>query len=399
MKISLSQTDYQSIANNVWQGLTDLIPDNEYLENANILFSKEFLTKPLRIDTPGTRFNLDQIQHQGYDNVKDLRKQIETIKDPKEKSRKNQQLDSMVLFGQLLFSQSASRTFLQKSLNQLLTKEEPDIRFNLAKLHGLMEQEGVKYDSSKLDALTRRKQFDEVWRDTKHSIKNSSLEREEKLVLLSNLYKAQGFYHQANDLNFKYADKPSRSFSNFVNTCVKYGSKISLAASLIAGGATALAMIPPLAPIMAPIAVVASAIALALSLPLAFKNVGTMLYNLIRFGVQPTPTELINTVLLGTSLLTLGATHIIAPLVNAGILSQTANVVTSGVGLGRSVLQTPYNIFRQVTEENSDVTKYKAALNELKKIKLQEKLPKESTKESTEESTEGSIEEPPELSL
>lgn len=157
------------------------------------------------------------------------------------------------------------------------------------------------------------------------------LSMEEKKGFLRNLHKARDFYLQANDFNFTYANKSTRNFSAFLNNYEYYGSKVSLAASLIAVAATALALIPPLAPIMGPIALAATCIGMAIGVPLALKTVGTMIYNLIRFGAAPTPTELATTALVGTSIALMGTGSLVSAAVQQGLISTTAATVTQSL--------------------------------------------------------------------
>lgn len=371
MKVILKTEDYEPIAAMVRKKLRQLMPDNE-LHKGDIIFGPEFMAQPLRISTPATRveFVKEQVEY-----VSLMRKQInESDSAYDEKKRKMQNLESIILFGQILFAQAASLHFLQKNLyedpahSSAQNTARTHIEEHLKILRGLVDKEGIQFSSSKFEALSRRKEFNEHLGLIKHAIKEAPLDDVEKHSLLSNLVKAKGFYYQANDFNFKHANKPSRSFSNFLNSYEYYGSKIALAASMIAIGATALALIPPLAPIMGPIAIAASAIALAIGMPLALKNVGTMLYNLIRFGAAPTPGELINASVLGTSLLLSGIPSVVGQAVSAGLIGQSANSVTQGVNSAMSAGKIALGIKGQVAGLNSQakVNLYKAELEKMK---------------------------------
>jgi hypothetical protein len=323
------------------------------------------MTEPLRICTPSTEVEFSQVQKEYVTN---LRKKIKASHlEPEEKTRKLQQLESIILFGRLLFSQSASLHFLQNMLNKEHLSNQV-IENNLQHLRELVHQEGIKFESSRFETLSRRKAFKQAWRETIQSINDSSLSKLEKKALINDVSKSRDFYYQCNDLNFTYANKPSRSFSNFVNSYQGIGSKVSLAASIIAIGASALAFIPVLAPIMGPIALVASTIALVIGLPLALKGVGTMLYNLIRFGVEPTPAELINTALLATSVLLSGVGNVVGQAVSAGVLTQTANLVTQGVTSANNLTKVSLGVVGQVGDFNNQsvVSHYKSELDKLK---------------------------------
>lgn len=378
MNVHLNNKEYESISTIVREKLQQLMPDNVFVKNEALVFGPEFLAQPLRIDTPKTKIEFDD-QKKFF--VKTLRDEIDQADlPPSEKRQKNQQLESIILFGQILFSQSACLHFLKNPLEKKETTDEdinddPErlsqliaIETNFKLLRQLAEQEGVNHDSSRLEALTRRKQFNDLVHNTKHLIKNSDLENDEKHQFYYNLSKAKDFYSQANDFNFRYANKPSRSFSNFINTLEKYGTKIALAASIIAIGATALSLIPPLAPIMAPIALVSSSISMAIGLPLALKNLGTMIYNLIRFGAAPTPAELINTALLGTSLLLSGVGGVVAQAVNAGQLAQVANITTKALTSANDLTKATLGVTGQVMGEQTEnsVNHYRSQLKIMK---------------------------------
>lgn len=365
MKVTLNQKDYESISVIVRKKLCELMPDNELTAGGDFIFGPEFMTEPLRIFTPSTEVEFSQVQKEYVTN---LRKKIKASQlEPEEKTRKLQQLESIILFGRLLFSQSASLHFLQNMLNKEHLSNQV-IENNLQHLRELVHQEGIKFESSRFETLSRRKAFKQAWRETMQSINDSSLSQLEKKTLINDVSKSRDFYYQCNDLNFTYANKPSRSFSNFVNSYQGIGSKVSLAASIIAIGASALAFIPVLAPIMGPIALAASTIALVIGLPLALKGVGTMLYNLIRFGVEPTPDELINTVLLATSILLSGIGNVVGQAVSAGGLTQTASLVTQGVISANNLTKVSLGVVRQIGDFNNQsvVNHYKSELGKLK---------------------------------
>ena len=366
MKVTLYRDDYESISQIVREKLRQLMPDNDFAQTEYLLFGPEFMAQPLRISTPSTHFDFDPV-HTGYINI--LRDEINSSDDSQEEKRlKNQQLESIMLFGQILFSQSASLHFLQKSEIDASLEEDNPIALKMERLRVLVQKEGIQFESSKLEALSRRKEFNDELNDLKRTIKDSSLDEENKAQLLDNLSKTKDFYYQANDFNFKYANKPSRSYSNFVNNCERIGSKIALVASLVAIGATALSLIPPFAPVMMPLALAASTISVVIGLPLALKTVGTMLYNLIRFGAAPTTGELITTALLGTSLVMAGVSHVIGQAVNSGVLSKTAQLITQAVAAVSNIGKAAVGIAGQnISEVHLDkVELYKSELVRLK---------------------------------
>ncbi|KTD51299.1 hypothetical protein [Legionella quateirensis] len=366
MKVTLFRDDYESISQIVRDQLRQLMPDNEFAQTEYLLFGPEFMAQPLRISTPSTNFDFDPV-HTGYINI--LKDEINSTDDsPENKQLKKQQLESIILFGQILFSQSASLHFLNKSAIDASLEEDNPIALKIERLRTLVQKEGIQFESSKLEALSRRKEFNDELTDLKRTIKDSSLDEENKAQLLDNLSKTKDFYYQANDFNFKYANKPSRSYSNFVNNCERLGSKIALTASLVAIGATALSLVPAFAPVMIPIALAASTISLVIGLPLALKKVGTMLYNLIRFGAAPTPGELITTALLGTSLIMAGVSNVIGQAVNSGVLSKTAQLITQAVAAVSNLGKAAIGIAGQnISEEHLDkVEFYKSELVRLK---------------------------------
>ena len=335
MPITLEQEDYKDITAIVRLKLHELMPE---IEHGPIIFGPEFLSLPLRISTPSTQFTFNKSQEE---YITKLRAGINNSEQTTaEKAIKNQQLDSIILFGQLLFSQAASLHFLSELDPANKTQQE---------LYKLVNQEGVQFSCSRFETLSRRKQFKELAAEMKLAIQNAPLDKSQKQEQLANLHKAQGFYYQVNDLNFQYATKPSRDFSNFVRSYEHYGSKLALAAAIIAIGATALSLIPALTPIMAPIAMVASTIALCIGLPLAFKNLGTMLYNLIRFGAEPTPAELISSALMATTVILLGSTSIIQNAIGKGLLSESAGTINKGVSTANSLTKITVGIRGQIT--------------------------------------------------
>lgn len=366
MTVSLGREDFESISEIVREQLQKLMPDNEFIKTDSLIFGPEFMAEPLRISTPSTHFDFDPV-HEVY--ITKIREEIQASDlTPEEKSKKQLQLESIILFGQLLFSQSASLHFLKNPLEDKSEEVISPINLKMEQLRALVENEGIQYNSSKLEALTRRKAFNDSLNELKKTINDSALEADEKKQLLGNLGKAKDFYYQANDLNFKYANKPSRSFSNFVNNCERYGSKIALTASIIAIGATALSLIPCLAPVMVPIALVATTISMVIGLPLALKNVGTMIYNLIRFEAAPTPGELINAALLGTSLLLAGVGGVVAQAVNSGALSATANLITKAVTTVDDIAKTSIGLAGHALQETKldQVEFYKSELDRLR---------------------------------
>ncbi|CAM2804717.1 hypothetical protein [Legionella worsleiensis] len=376
MKVRLDKSDYESISVKVVKQLRNILPDNEFAQQISIL-GPEFMAEPLRISTPSTRldFELDP-KHKEW--INELKNEISSCSGTsKEKRIRMEQLESITLFGQILFAQSAALHFLDKTRecnrNRKLGDDTDLIHTRLDHLNVLIDKEGIQHGSSKLDTLKRRKAFDDELAAIKKEVKVSSLPEAKKNELLYNLAKTKDFYYQANDFNFQYADKPSRSYSDFVNKCERISSKISLVASLIAIGATALAFIPPLAPIMAPIALAASAISLALGAPFALKNVGTMLYNLIRFGAAPTPVELVTTALVGTSTLLVGVGGVVGHAVRTGVLQKTAQLITNSFnGLNTVTVATASAAGQFMVSRSMDkVALYKSQLEQIKSQKSQ----------------------------
>lgn len=371
MKVTLEHEDYKAISNIVRVKLRELLPKNE-LHKGDIIFGPEFMATPLRISTPSTRFQFTKEQRE---YVSLMRKEINESDATQDiKKRKIQNLESIILFGQILFAQSASLHFLSEHLylhppkNKKETTARNTIAQQMLELQKLVDKEGIKHSSSKFDALSRRKAFNDQFGMLKHLIKEAPLNDTDRHALLNNLNKSKSFYYQANDFNFKYANKPSRSFSNFLNNYESIGSKVALAASIVAIGATALSLIPPLAPFMAPIAMVASTIALVISLPLAFKSLGTMIYNLLRFGAEPTPGELINAAVLGTSLVLAGVGNAISQAVNTGLVSQDATAISNGVNNAVAAGKIALGLKVQVDGLNKQakINLYKSELDKLK---------------------------------
>ena len=64
-----------------------------------------------------------------------------------------------------------------------------------------IQKEGIQFESSKLEALSRRKEFNDEFNNLKRTIKDSPLDEENKAQLLDNLWKTKDFYYQANDFN------------------------------------------------------------------------------------------------------------------------------------------------------------------------------------------------------
>ncbi len=373
MKVKLEQSDYVAISNIVREQLKDLLPENEMV-NRDLTFGPEFMASALRISTPSTQVQFTSAQKEYVKNLRQEIKNDATLSD-QEKQLKNKQLNSIILFGQILFAQSACLHFLTMpdSLNKKEDKGLESLKNHFNELSELAQREGILQNSSRFEALSRRKAFNVLWQETKNLLKNSPLTEEEKYTLLKNLYNARDFYYQVNDLNFRYANKPSRNFSTFVNSYAHYGSKIALIASIIAIGATALAFIPPLTPFMAPIALVASTISLAIGMPISLKNLGTMFYNLIRFGAEPTPAELLNAVMLSTTFILSGSASLVSQAVTAGALNHTANDITSAVGQATGVTKITLGVKGQLSGINhaNAVAHYKA---ELAKISPKEEV-------------------------
>ncbi|STY30386.1 Uncharacterised protein [Legionella wadsworthii] len=372
MKILLSHQDCKDISLRVKGQLGRLFQGQDFVtekfvENGEFIFGPEIIAKPLRAFTPTTKFAVETNQ---LEYVKQIYEEIDKNDDPPEvKKEKKQLVESTILFGQLLFAQSASFHFLDK-----IKKAYPDLQEKIKKLEGLIEEEGIQKDAySKRDTLIRRRKFidglNEIKTDLNQVMKLTQIEGEKTKLKdsLSDLEKVQHFYYQANDLNFKYANKPSRSYSTFVNHCEKYGGRLGLAVSLIAVGATALSFIPVLTPVMAPIAFIASMTSLGISTPLAFKNIGTMIYNFIKYGAQPTPNEIINTSLYATNVLFAGVGPVVSTAAKIGAVSHAFSTTTKGVSLAYSATKTGYGVTSQVLNAQNKkevIDKYKSELSE-----------------------------------
>jgi hypothetical protein len=376
MKVTLKNKDYVAISGIVREKLKQLLPDNEF-NKGNVIFGPEFMAKALRTHTPSTQvdFSKEQIEY-----IKLKRKEIkDSTATEEEKKQKIQHLESIMLFGQILFAQSSSLHFLRNSHFRCTSsnkEEEAKVRSvtrQLAELNKLIEQEGILHSSSRLDALKRRKQFNLLFAELQKTIrKTHSLT--DKNALLDNLTKSRGFYYQANDFNFKYANKPSRSYSNFVHNCASVGSKVALTASIIAIGASALAAIPPLTPFMAPIALVASSIALAISIPLALKTLGTMIYNMIRFGVEPSPKEIMDVISFGVTLLFLSAGPAIQFALKLGLVGQNTSLVGQIISFVINAGHVTFDFNEQIKglSKQEKINLYKT---ELEKLKIDEEEP------------------------
>ncbi|MDR3501910.1 MAG: hypothetical protein P4L79_04940 [Legionella sp.] len=364
-KVTLHKEDYTSIAEEVRKQLRGVFPESEFA-HGDILFGPEFMAPALRIDTPSTKVEFSE-KEQHY--VKELRNEInKSTLSPEQKRQKQQHLDSIVLFGQILFAQSSCLHFLKKPFHKpdasIPIADIQKLEAHLDKLKKLAENEGIQHTSSRFEVLSRRKEFKQYLSEIKHELKDMPLSMEEKKAFLRNLHKARDFYLQANDFNFTYANKPTRNFSAFLNNYEYYGSKVSLAASLIAVAATALALIPPLAPIMGPIALAATCIGMAIGVPLALKTVGIMIYNLIRFGAAPTPTELATTALVGTSIALMGAGSFVTAGLQQGLISTTAATVTQGLKAVNDTVKMAGSIGGSIMADQArqKITQYKEEL-------------------------------------
>lgn len=359
MHEKLNRNEYSAIAKEVALQLHALFSQVES-QVIHSVFGPEILAQPLRISTLKTKVDFEDIEKK---SLTQLREKIKQEKDKTIREQKLQQLESVILFGQLLFSQSACLYFFREcksaSINPKITKMLTDI-------NTLIEQEGLTVESSRFEVLSRRKKFDELFSEIHQRIKIAINTTPNKQVaihrLQENLARTKIFYYQINDLNFKYAQKPSRSFSTLVNTLQNCGSKVAVAATVIAIGATALSFITPLAPIMTPIALAASYVSLVVSVPLALKNVGTILYNLFRFGAAPSTGELIGVAFIATNLLTTGLSKLANQLVTLGVtgkwaiktvncLKEVDNLTKASLGVVGQLGQLKYDVeIEQVNE-------------------------------------------------
>ncbi|MFJ1268488.1 hypothetical protein ACD661_07980 [Legionella lytica] len=371
-KVTLHQEDYASIAKEVREQLRKAFPKSE-LAKQEILFGPEFMAPALRIDTPSTKIEFSA-KEQHY--VKELRAQINhSDLSPQEKHQRQQHLDSIILFGQILFAQASCMHFLKKPFHHsepgsaMTEADMQKFKTLLGPLKTLVENEGIQHTSSRFEVLSRRKEFSQYLSEIKRELKEMPLSMEEKKTFLHNLHKARDFYLQANDFNFTYANKSTRNFSAFLNNYEYYGSKVSLAASLIAVTASALALIPPLAPIMGTIALVATCIGMAIGVPLALKTVGAMLYNLIRFGAAPTPTELATTALVGTSIALMGTGSLVANALQQGLISTATVTVTQSLKTINDTVKMVGSIGGSIMADQAraKVNQYKAELAGMQK--------------------------------
>ncbi|VEG91623.1 hypothetical protein [Legionella spiritensis] len=345
MTIALKTNEYRDIAGIVTGKLNELFPGHQRLINA--FMGPAIIAQPLRISTPKTAINFNESEKSA---IKTLRAQINEEQDKEKRYKKQQRLESMILLGQILFAQSACRYFLEQC--QRNNADNLLIQQYFQRLQDIIEREGVAFQSSRLDALTRRKEFSDIWAKIEREIRAADLSEDARNQWLRNLSRMRGFYYQVNDLNFKYAQKPSRHFSKVVNELEDFGSKIALAASIIAIGATALSFIPPLAPVMGVIAFTAAHVSLMIGLPLALKRMGTILYNMIRFGAAPTVGEVIGTALLGTSMLLAGLSGIAAQAVSMGFIGRWAEITTSGLKAANNLTKASMGIAGQVAQSS-----------------------------------------------
>lgn len=339
MKIILQQNEFADIAKNIQENIKKLAKKYDInLGQSDFLFGPEFLAQPLRVFTPSTKYEFDPHQ---LAYVSGLRQKIiedKSIQDEAIRKAKLQHLESIVLFGQLLFAQAASLYFLKK-----LTKPADKLQV----LENLINAEEIENNTSRLDTLKRRKQFNENWKAIERSIKDSEMAEQEKLALLEHLKKVRGFYYQANDLNFRYANALSRgSFSQFLRNYELYGSRLNLGISLLAMAFTAASIA---CPAMALPALVLSSIALGVGLPIYLKHMCTMIYNAVRFGVEPTPAEIVSSALLVTNVALVGSADAIGQALNASLSDdKAATLVSKGITASHSVTKMGVNGSRQL---------------------------------------------------
>ncbi|WP_237762007.1 hypothetical protein [Legionella santicrucis] len=348
----MNRNEYNAIAKEVALQLHTLFPqvDPHVIHS---VFGPEVLAQPLRISTLKTKVDFEETEKKA---LAQLREKMKQEKDKTVRDQKLQQLESIILFGQLLFSQSACLYFLRECKN---TSINPKITKILTDINKLIEQEGLTIESSRFDVLSRRKKFDELFSEIYQQIKITVNTESNKQVdvsrLQESLAKTKIFYYQINDLNFKYAQKPSRSFSTLVNTLQNWGSKVAVTATVIAIGATALSFIPPLAPIMTPIALASSYVSLVVSFPLALKNLGTILYNLFRFGAAPSTGELIGAAFIATNLLTTGLSRVANQLVTLGVTGKWAIHTVNGLKEVENLTKASLGVIGQISQSKQDV--------------------------------------------
>lgn len=120
---------------------------------------------------------------------------------------------------------------------------------------------------------------------------------------------------------------------------------------------------------MGPIALAATCISMAIGVPLALKTVGTMIYNLIRFGAAPTPTELATTALVGTSIALMGAGSFVTTAIQQGLISSTAATVTQTLKTINDTVKMAGSIGGSFMADQArqKVNQYKAELADMQK--------------------------------
>lgn len=329
-KLHLSNEQCSELALQVKAELLRIFPKGEKLLEG-FAFSKELLAKPERIGAAVTIAHGEEIKKNYADT---MRKQIKSDNSLKkeEKKEKLQQLDTILFFGQLLFSQQASLYFLNKGLENVKRMEGDDklkqsLSEKIGELERLAKDEGIKSEDKKIDVLLRWQKYNEVLEELDKDLRKSRGNNEIKGEIEENLEQAKGFFSQANDLNFNNANKPSRPWSNFVNSISKYGSMVSLGAAILSIGAVAMSFIPPLTPIMAPIAVVSTGVALGVGAPIQVKDLSTMVYNKVRFNKNPTHTEVINASLLAAGVFTAGLTTVSKAAMYTGVIGGAGQTI------------------------------------------------------------------------
>ncbi|MDP1603243.1 MAG: hypothetical protein Q8M03_08260 [Legionella sp.] len=372
MKLEISHEDYIGIASNV-KTQFEKLPGNEFAQ-ADLILGPEFLADTLRVSTPKTsiKFTDDEknylkaVRAQIQKEAREAKAALQQLPPPETTEQKKvikfmqadirfkaitklKQLNSIVLFGQLLFSQSGCLYFLDK----IQCEEGSDLFEGIKQLKHIAESGSADADTySKKDVLTQRKNFSQKIQSLLSSLAQAPLDKEEKQKIERDLYKAQGFYFQLNDLNFKYANAPSRRYSTFINTIEKLGSRLALGASMIAIAATALSFIPGAAPIAIPIATAASVIALCIGMPIAVKKIGTMICNAIKYKAAPTKAELINAALFGLCLLLAGSGGIVHGAIDANFLGKFAFFATKIIKAGKNLGQASLGTIGQITQNN-----------------------------------------------
>ncbi|CDZ76998.1 hypothetical protein BN59_01277 [Legionella massiliensis] len=198
------------------------------------------------------------------------------------------------------------------------------------------------------NVLADRKEMDNLFKKLEKNIDSlEGVDEEVKLEIKAHLAAGKDFFYNKNDVNFQSPTHMTLG-SKIKNGAEGFGGLAGLGSgitAIIAGGVTV--VFPPAAVVTVPVMTGCAAVALTTALPAGISKVGTTVKNGVKYGAAPSPGELVNISLLGTSLFTLGFANAVP-----SALAQIPQVINNSAKAGLGLVSLPISVANLQHERN-----------------------------------------------